>query len=189
MLRLFIAVDLPALLCQQVASLMGGVHNARWVNAQQLHITLRFLGETPDHELPAIRDALARIKADSFRLQLRGAGVFPADHAGRPRRSPRVLWLGIHPASDLARLQRAVDDALGVVLTGESQGLSPHLTLARFSRPPDATLADFLARNHDFESSSWLATSFHLYQSTLRREGALHAVLASYVLAQSPPAE
>jgi 2'-5' RNA ligase len=182
MLRLFIAVDLPDEIQSDVEALMGNVRGARWVNPRQLHITLRFLGETPEATLPALRDGLARVKRDGFTLQLRSAGVFPPSGPRHSRRRPRVLWLGIEPAKDLVSLKRAVDVALAGSSAAEEQPFSPHLTLARFPRPPDHTLADFLAKYRDYRSPVWPVTEFRLYQSTLRRDGALHAILSGYQL-------
>ncbi len=184
MLRLFIAVDLPAELRDQVAGLMEGVHNARWVNPGQLHVTLHFVGDTPEDEVAGLRDRLEGVKQDCFRLQLRGAGVFPE---GQSRiKPPKVLWLGMEPATPMVRLKQNVHAALGINPMGKDQAFSPHLTLARFKSLPDGTLADFLDRNREFETRTWTVTCFHLYQSTLRQQGAVHNVLASYPLA--PPA-
>ena len=188
MLRLFIAVDLPAEIREQVARMMNEVHNARWVKAEQLHITLRFLGDTPEAELPANRDRLARVHQPPFAIKLRGPGVFPEISQTRGK-TPKVLWLGIEPAVDLAALKQAVDDALAIETTKKSmqkQDFSPHLTLARFPSPTDTSLSRFLATNKDYFSPDWCVDHFHLYQSTLRPEGALHEQLASYRLAQSP---
>jgi RNA 2',3'-cyclic 3'-phosphodiesterase len=205
MLRLFIAVDLPGEIQSDVETLMGHVRSARWVNPRQLHITLRFLGDTPEATLPALRDELARVHQERFSLQLRGVGVFPPGH---PRQPPRVLWLGIEPAADLATLKRAIDAALArspaamaepgfarrspnagrhgnppkVSTSTAEQTFSPHLTLARFRHTPDRTLADFLEKYQDYRSPVWPVASFFLYQSTLRKDGAIHAVVASYPL-------
>jgi RNA 2',3'-cyclic 3'-phosphodiesterase len=181
MLRLFIAVDLPGEIQSDVEALMGHVHNARWVNSRQLHITLRFMGDTPEATLPALRDGLARVRQERFSLQLRGVGVFPPGH---PRKPPRVLWLGIEPAGDLVRLKSVIDAALAgsPAAMASEQTFSPHLTLARFRQPPDRTLADFLEKYQDYKSPVWPVADFRLYQSTLRREGAIHAIVASYPL-------
>jgi 2'-5' RNA ligase len=197
MLRLFIAVDRPAELRDHVAGMMDHVRNARWVNVKQLHITLRFLGDRPEADLPGIQRRLASIRHEAFRLRLHGAGVFPeAREHSRPK-PPKVLWLGIEPATELARLKSAVDAALssGADDLGqnekhdEKKTFSPHLTLARFSALPDRTLSDFLVRQLDYASTDWWVTDLHLYQSTLRREGAIHARLASYPLARPESGE
>jgi 2'-5' RNA ligase len=189
MLRLFVAVDLPDQLREEVAQWMGQVrhltpHATRWVKTEQLHITLRFLGDTPEENLPQVQDQLTAVKADCFHLRLRGAGVFPEIHARKPRKPPKVLWLGIEPTTELVRLKQSIDTAMTVDPAHEKQVFSPHLTLARLSSPPDPTVTHFLMKNQTYTSPDWPVTAFHLYQSTLRREGAIHARLASYPLAQ-----
>ena len=67
-------------------------------------------------------------------------------------------------------------------MSTDEKRFSPHLTLARFPRPPDRTLADFLAKYQDYKSPVWPVANFCLYQSTLRKDGAIHAVVASYPL-------
>jgi 2'-5' RNA ligase len=189
MLRLFVAVDLPAPLRADIEAMMGQVHGARWVNANQLHITLRFMGDTPDDALPEIRDGLACVKQDCFHLRLRGAGIFPESHLGRSHKPPKVLWLGIEPTAELASLKHTIDGALGADSTRPQEPFSPHLTLARFPRRPDQTLTDFVAKRQDYRSPVWTVVSFCLYKSTLRREGALHEIVASYPLAEPVPEE
>jgi len=184
MLRLFVAVDLPSELRSEVEGLMGQVHNARWANPAQLHITLRFMGDTPDDALPSIRQQLGRVKQECFRLQLRGLGVFPEGVSGKPRKPPKVLWIGIEPTAQLLNLKRSIDAELGAGLA--QKPFSPHLTLARFPRPPDDTLSTFLADRQRYRSPRWPVTSFHLYRSTLRPEGAVHAMVATYPLAPNP---
>jgi len=178
MLRLFVAVEIPPEVKKAIAALCHDVENARWVNPAQMHVTLRFLGDTPEVELPAIRERLARVHMPAFHLGLRGAGVFPE---GRGRRPPRVLWLGLEPAAPLLRLKQAVDLALGPEAEAK-KAFSPHLTLARFPRPPDRTLGDFLARNRDFCGQAWPVASFSLFASTLLRSGAVHELVADYAL-------
>ncbi|MBN2574497.1 MAG: RNA 2',3'-cyclic phosphodiesterase [Deltaproteobacteria bacterium] len=183
MLRLFVAVDLPVSEQQAVARLCANVHGARWSKPHQLHITLRFMGGTPEEELPAIRERLARVPLSPFELELRGVGVFPA-----AARRPRVLWLGVTPREPLCRLERDIDRVLAVA--GPAQGsarepareFSPHLTLARLSGKPDETLTRFLARHADYRGASHRVDSFRLYKSTLHPSGAVHEVLATYPL-------
>lgn len=182
MVRLFVAVDLPADLRNEVAGRMNRVQGARWANTEQLHITLRFLGDTAEDDLPSLRARLAQVRQQAFRLRLRGAGVFPeAGEAGR-KKAPRVLWLGIEPTQDLGRLKHSIDAALSAHAPAGPQGFSPHLTVARFSARPDHTLSDFLSKHGGDTSAYWWVKDFHLYQSTLRREGALHTRVASYLL-------
>ena len=183
MLRLFVAVDLPASERHAVARLCTNVHGARWVKPHQLHITLRFMGHTPEEELPAIREQLARVEVPSFELAVQGVGVFPP-----AARRPRVLWLGVAPREPLARLEREIDRALAAKNLAPhparepARQFSPHLTLARLSGKPDETLTHFLTRHANYRGASHFVESFHLYGSTLHPSGAVHEVLATYPL-------
>lgn len=180
MLRLFLAVDLPSPVRQEVAALRTQVNGARWVKTHQLHITLRFMGQTPDDALAELRERLDRVQVPAFDLALRGAGVFP----GGASKRARVLWLGLEPVEPLACLKRALDAGLGPDAARAGQEFSPHLTLARFTEMPDATLAQFLARHRDYQSAHFRVAWFKLYQSTLHSRGAVHDVLATYPLAE-----
>jgi 2'-5' RNA ligase len=179
-LRVFIAVDLPAELKQTVASLHTDLRGARWAKPHQLHITLRFMGDTPDEALPTLRERLARVEAPAFELALRGLGVFPPG-AGKPR----VLWLGITPTDPLVALERKIDTALASAVSPgpePEREFSPHLTLARLDGKPDAGLPRLLAQNADFQSHPWKVEAFHLYKSTLHKAGAVHEALFTYSL-------
>jgi RNA 2',3'-cyclic 3'-phosphodiesterase len=178
MLRLFIAVDLPAELRSAVAHVCQGIAGARWTRTEQLHITLRFLGDTPEDLLPDVRSRLRQVRVARFELALRGAGVFPPPGGRKP---PRVLWLGLDPPESLRALKLAVDGVLGPDPDTAKRGFSPHLTLARFpTRPRD--LDRFLAEHAGFDGGRFVVGNFHLYRSTLRPEGALHEIVESFPL-------
>jgi RNA 2',3'-cyclic 3'-phosphodiesterase len=178
MLRLFLAVDLPDPVRLEVATLCTQVKHARWVKPHQLHITLRFMGQTPEQALANIRDQLGRVQAPAFDLALRGTGIFPG---GASSKRARVLWLGLEPVEPLTHLKQAIDECLGPDL--ERTSFSPHLTLARFIEKPDPTLTQFLAQHHVYRSAYWPVACFHLYKSTLSSSGAVHEVLRTYSLA------
>jgi 2'-5' RNA ligase len=177
MLRLFLAVDLPDPVRHEVEDLCTQVNNARWVKPHQLHITLRFMGQTPDDALAGMCDQLSHVQVPAFKLTLRGAGVFP----GGARRA-RVLWLGLDPTEPLAGLKRELDACLGP--DTERASFSPHLTLARFTNTPDPTLTQFLSRHQAYRSAPWSVACFHLYKSTLSSSGAVHEVVKTYALAE-----
>lgn len=179
MLRLFLAVDLPDRVRQEVVAMSTQVNNARWVKPHQLHITLRFMGQTPDDALARMVERLARVQFPAFALALRGTGIFPG---GASARRARVLWLGLDPAEALVDLKHAIDACLGP--DAERAGFSPHLTLARFTNSPDPTLMQFLARHQPYRSAPWTVACFHLYKSTLAPSGAVHEVVATYPLVE-----
>jgi 2'-5' RNA ligase len=176
MLRLFVAVDLPKNLRDQIAPMCNGITGARWSKPEQLHITLRFLGAVPEDDLDRIRQALAPVRLPSFQLEVRRTGVFP------PHKLPRVLWLGLAPTEPLCALKEAIDAALGPDPECDRRTFSPHLTLARFTSRPRDELARFLATHGEFQAGPWVVREFHLYKSTLRRTGAVHEVVETYPL-------
>jgi 2'-5' RNA ligase len=141
--RLFIAVPLPEAASAEVARLVEGVRAAgvpdggrdvRWVRLDGLHLTLRFLGPTPDELVDPAASAVraAAMGVDAFEVVINGAGVFPP--AGRPR----ALWLGITEGERaLAALAAGVDTALGDAgWSLEPKPFRPHLTLARADGVP-----------------------------------------------------
>ena len=176
-LRLFLAVDLPPPVAGEVQSLCQGLPGTRWTNPAQLHLTLRFLGETPEAELAPLKARLAAVRAAGFTLGVRGVGVFP-----KKRRPARVLWAGVAPAEPVTALKTAVDAALGPDPEEAGRDFSPHLTLARFRDDPGPVLDGWLQQRAAFASGTWSVTAFHLYRSTLGRDGAVHEILRSYPL-------
>jgi 2'-5' RNA ligase len=142
-MRLFVALDLDddarlaiAALQQRVAKALEADRSIKAVDPAHMHLTLAFLGEIAERDVPAIVDALSTsIGVDPFAAVFQGLGVFP------PRGAPRVLWLGVAEGSDeIVEVQRVVArrlEVLGVAL--EPRPFHPHLTLARWrtSRPAD----------------------------------------------------
>ena len=182
MLRLFVAVDLPPLAERAVAALCTGLEGVRWAKAGQLHITLRFLGATPEESLADLGRRLAAVRVAPFDLALHGVGVFPPNG-----RRPRVLWLGVTPERPLRELKDAVDRALAAEGSpyGQEpkQDFTPHLTLARFTGRANPALPHFLARHAEYHGMEWPVRSFRLYKSTLDRAGSVHEVIETYSLA------
>ncbi len=180
-LRLFIALDLPARHQQAAAAVAAEVRGVRCTKPEQLHVTLRFLGDTPSERLADLRDRLARVEGAPFRLALHGAGVFPPQG-----RRVNVLWLGLAPAGPVLALKEEIDrflDAPPAPYPKEEREFRPHLTLGRFTHRPEDSLTRFLEANRGFRSDEWQVDGFRLYQSTLLPSGARHDVVAAYPLA------
>jgi hypothetical protein len=133
-MRLFIAVDLPPEVRPRIARLCQGIAGARWVRPEQLHITLRFLGDTPEEGLSAMREKLRQVALPSFSLSLTGVGVFPPAGARKP---PRVLWLGLTPPAPLQSLKLAIDAVWGPVASRPASPNPPALRLRR-AKPASA---------------------------------------------------
>jgi len=177
MYRLFVAIDLPPDIVARLQGLCFGMPGARWVEAAQMHLTLRFIGEVDGGVFRDIKEGLAGIKAPAFSLQVKGLGVFP------PRKTPRVLWAGLAPVEPVSGLRSRIENLLvGTGLAPEGRKYSPHITLARLHDTPLVRLSRFLAGNGLFATEAFPVSEFHLYSSELTSKGAFHTIEASYPL-------
>lgn len=176
--RIFVAIPVPALLSRPLLALMGGVGGARWQTAEQLHITLRFIGEVDPRQLDDIDLALSRIAARGFAIAIAGVGRFATGSR------IEALRAGVTPRDDLTRLHRKVDAALvRLGLPPEQRAYLPHITLARFARSAAVSGVDqFLARHAGLSVPPVTIASFSLMESRLGRSGASYAEIARYPL-------
>ena len=190
--RLFVAVPVADEIRAAIREIMEKVAGAsiddraygqpRWVRVDGLHLTLRFLGATPDERQPALADALAAVAVGvaPFRIVLSGGGAFPDPYR------PRVLWIGISEGSpQLADLVRRLD--VGLLPLGwppENRPFAPHMTLARTDGVPGADeRARRLAEVAEGVSLEWRANRIVLYKSLLGRGPARYEVIAAADLA------
>jgi 2'-5' RNA ligase len=174
--RLFAAFPLPPAVRAQLLALSGGIPGARWQRDDQLHLTLRFIGELDRHAAEDAALALASVRYKPIEIALSGTGQF--DSRGRPN----AVWAGVTPHGALASLHKKVDQALvRAGLAPEGRAYLPHITLARMHAPPGA--ADkFLAQHAGLASAPFTLTHFHLYESHLGGEGASYEVVERYAL-------
>jgi RNA 2',3'-cyclic 3'-phosphodiesterase len=177
MFRLFVALDLPEEIRDELHAMAFGLPGARWVEKAQIHLTLRFIGEVDGAAFQDIKDALAGIHARPFSMRLKGVGHFP------PRKEPRVLWVGVEDNSNLLQLRNRVERALvGAGLEPEHRKFAPHITLARLKDTPLGKLTNFLAGNALYASKSFEVSEFHLYLSRLTAKEAIHTREVTYLL-------
>ncbi len=177
MIRLFVALGLPDEIRHRLAGLAGGVPGARWVEPHNLHLTLRFIGETDEGRLADLDDALRTIRTPPFELTLDGAGQFGSG------RKIHTLWIGAERSEALLHLQAKVESA--VVRAGfapEGRKFTPHVTLARLSGGPPERVMRYLSDNGLFRSRPFPVEGFGLYESHLGRHGADYAAISSYPL-------
>lgn len=178
MLRLFVALDLTEDVRQRLAGLAGGVPGARWTEPENLHLTLRFIGEVPEDQAMDIDAALAEVRAPAFPLVLDGVGVY-----GSARRA-RVLWAGVERSEALAHLQAKVESALvRCGLPAEERKFSPHVTLARLKDAPPERIGRFLSDRGLFRAGPMAVEHVTLYRSHLGNGGAVYEALREYPLA------
>ncbi len=183
-MRLFVAMDIPedvrSAIGALVARLRPACRNARWVRIEGLHVTLKFIGETPDEKTEAIKSALASIPPRAhIPITFRGLGFFPDE------RRPHVLWAGIKAGAELAALAGAVETALGPLgISRDEREFSPHLTLARLETPRVLQAFQEAVKNAGrLAFGRAAAEEFHLYQSVLKPGGSEYTRLATFSFA------
>ena len=175
--RLFIAVDLHDTIKKNLESMFFGIPGARWIALDQLHLTVRFIGDVDGALFLDIKNALAEVNISPFNIQLKGVGHFP------PRGAPRVIWTGLEKNEPLQLLRKKIDGALlKINVTPERRKFSPHITLARLKNTPPQKVANFLSGNGLFSQEPFHVDDFKLYSSTLTPKGAIHKVERVYSL-------
>jgi 2'-5' RNA ligase len=194
-MRLFVALDVDNDIRSRIARFLEGVRGfapeARWVRAESLHVTLKFIGEKSDEETVTIKQALETIVADPFEMNFRGYGFFPGI------RAPRVFWVGIEAGPKLASLAAKVDGNMaGLDIPREEHAFNPHLTLARGaggSGSPRKQKDDGPNRKFQHlqeklsalpapEFGTMTTPEFFLYESRLSSAGARYTKLSQFAL-------
>jgi 2'-5' RNA ligase len=155
---------------------MGGVPGARWQTDDQLHLTLRFIGEVDRPQAEDIAAALGAITRPRPTIILNGAGAF--DRKGKVH----TLWAGVARDDGLNMLHERVNRALiRARIVPEERAFTPHITLARLNSAA-GPVGPFLARSADLASPPVTLDAFLLYESTLGREGPVYEAVARYPL-------
>jgi len=175
-MRLFVAFSLPEEVAQSLLALQAGVPGANWRTREQLHLTLRFIGEVDGRDAAAIDDALMTISAPAFSLQLKGVGEFGGRH-------PHTLWVGVNGSDAILHVQRKIESALQRIgLEPERRKYTPHVTLARLKGTPHGRVIDFLAGHALYASAPFPAEAFILYSSQLSPNGSIYCAERAYRL-------
>jgi 2'-5' RNA ligase len=173
--RLFVAIRPPSDIRTQLLDLMEGVAGARWQDDEQLHITLRFIGEVEARVADDVAAALGTVHHQPFSLALAGVGQFGS------RGRVNALWAGVRHDM-LVDLHKKVDQALvRAGLEPERRAYLPHITLARFGRDAGG-IAHFVERHAGLSSPPFEVTSFALYESRLGQAGATYSIVERYEL-------
>ena len=175
-MRLFVALSIPQSVAQSLLLLQGGIPAARWQSREQLHLTLRFIGEVDGSDMDAIDDMLAGIMAPDFSLQLHGVGQFG-------NKQPHSLFAGVRPNPALEHLQRKIYTAIRRIgLVEDANKFTPHVTLARLRHPDAEKMVDWLKYHALYTSVEFPVEAFHLYSSHLTHDGSSYAIEEGYPL-------
>jgi 2'-5' RNA ligase len=176
-MRLFVALDLPWPLRENLARLGFGMPGVRWVPPENMHLTLRFIGEVPNWRAEEIDLALNAIKGRVFPLVLTGVGVF--EKGGRVT----ALWAGIERSPQLEHLQTKIETALQRAgLEAERRRFTPHVTLARLDQPASEKITRFMQGNNLFRAEAFPVEHFTLFSSQLGKEGSVYTAENDYRL-------
>ena len=174
--RLFVALHPPAPIREQLQQTMAGVPEARWQDDEQLHLTLRYIGEVDGHVAEDIATALGSVHAPAPEVRLAGVGQFGS------RGRVHALWAGLTPHDALNALHRKVDQALiRAGLEPERRAYLPHITLARLATR-EATVSPWLAVHAGLASPAFRLDHLILYESHLGHAGARYEPVTRYAL-------
>jgi RNA 2',3'-cyclic 3'-phosphodiesterase len=168
--RLFVGLAIPENCKEALLSLDPHLRGLRWLPAEQLHLTLSFLGNVEVQAEERLRGTLREVRVFPFLLPLRGAGIFSS------RGQVSVVWVGVgkgHP--HLFALHRRIQDAvLRAGLEADLQPFHPHVTVGRAKGISREMLRTFLRHHADSEFGIFNVTGFELFSSVLRSGGASH---------------
>ncbi len=177
-MRLFIAFEIP----EQVKDYVIGVEeklknrqdNITWVKKENMHLTLKFLGEVADSKVEAIKEALGSMKFEPFEASLSDIGAFP-DFSYM-----RVLWIGLEPHDKINAVQQQVEEKMKAVAFPRDDRFHPHFTMARVKFiKHKAELMEKL-KKIQIEKLSFNVSRIKLIKSTLTPKGPVYEILGEF---------
>jgi RNA 2',3'-cyclic 3'-phosphodiesterase len=157
--RLFTALEIPRDAALSLSLLRGGLPGARWIDVENYHLTLRFIGDVEGHVADEIANALDRVDRPSFQMTLSGVGAFGG-------KKPHAVWAGVAASPDLVALQGEIDricQRLG--LPADPRKFSPHVTLARLRNGNPLDVAQYLSARGNFAALPFRVGRFVLMSS------------------------
>jgi 2'-5' RNA ligase len=168
--RLFTGLEIPSPIAARLAGLRAGLEGARWIDPENYHVTLRFLGDVDDVVASDFAAELAHIEARSFELVLDGLGSFGG-------KRPRSVWANVVSNDGLLGLQRAHERAARAVgLAPEPRNFKPHMTLARLRNVQARDVAVYLENNGAFLAGAFPVRRFALYSARASSGGGPYVV-------------
>ena len=202
-MRLFVALDLPWALRDTLAGLRGGLPGARWVAPYNLHLTLRFIGETRPDIADEVDLALQSLQVRRFELELQGTGTFARARRSGPHRSTHrsgqpppgtlmtsatvqmstTLWAGVVHREPLEHLQNKIETALQRIgLEPERRRFQPHVSLARVDGVAEAVLAGWMQAHNLLRTRPVTIDSFTLFSSQPGPDEPVYTAEVDYAL-------
>ena len=180
--RLFTALEIPQSAALSLSLLRGGVPGARWIDRENFHITLRFIGDIDHRTADEVANALDRVRRQQFMLTLSGTGFFG-------NKKPHSIWAGVQPQAELMTLQSDLErlcQRMG--LPAEPRKFTPHVTLARLKNARVDDVVHYLTGRGDFQALPFPVTKFVLMSSRDSVGGGPYVVEEEYPLMMPLPA-
>ncbi|MCT8999266.1 RNA 2',3'-cyclic phosphodiesterase [Chelativorans intermedius] len=179
--RLFTALEIPRDAALSLSLLRGGLPGARWVDVENYHLTLRFIGDVEGHVADEIANALDRVRRPAFNLTLSGVGAFGG-------RKPHAVWAGVAASPDLFALQGEIEricQRLG--LPADPRKFTPHVTLARLKNVTPRSVAAYLSARGNFAAAPFRVGRFVLMSSRDSIGGGPYIVEEAWPLMRAEP--
>ena len=174
--RLFTGIEIPSAVAESLSIMRGGLPGARWIDPQNYHITLRFIGDIDDALARDIAGLLGRVRRDPFELHLDGLSSFGG-------RKPRAVVAPVKPAPQLMELQSEQERLLQRIgLEPEGRKYMPHVSLARLRDSSSHQVAEYLAARGHYRSTPFRVSRFVLFSSRSSVGGGPYVVEADYPL-------
>lgn len=177
--RLFTALEIPRSAALSLSLLRGGLPGARWIDVDNYHLTLRFIGDVDNRTADEIVDRLDRIDREEFQLSLTGIGSFGS-------KKPHSIWAGVSPSPELMALQAEIDRiCMRIGLAPDPRKFTPHVTLARLKNARLDDVVHYLAGRGNFHTMSFNVGRFVLMSSKESFGGGPYVTEEIFPLAES----
>lgn len=174
--RLFSGIELPEEIREDLSDLERPLPGARWIEMDDMHVTLRFAGDVDNRTAREFADFLAEIDVSAFPMRLVGLGTFGG-------REPKTLWAGVEAGEELQRLAAANERAArSAGLEPVTRNFKPHVTIARLKNARPEMLARFLSKFGGFRSEPFYVTHFTLFSSKPHTGGGPYVIEETFPL-------
>ena len=175
--RIFTGLEIPADVAQSLATLRGGLPGARWIDPENYHLTLRFIGDVDDTLASEVAWMLGQVRRREFELRFESVSSFGG-------RRPRAVIAALAPTRELMELQAEHERLMRRVgLEPEGRKYTPHITLARLRNSSSRQVADYLATRALIRSPPFKVSRFVLFSSRASVGGGPYVIEAAYPLA------
>ncbi|PJZ70999.1 RNA 2',3'-cyclic phosphodiesterase [Leptospira perolatii] len=174
-MRIFVGISLPEEVRESIAGICYGLPGIKWVPAENLHLTLVFLGELPEIRRESLSEFCSTIQFRPFSFNLKGIEWFIK------KKSPSILYIDVEPAPELLELQKTIDSGLRRLgFTIEGKNYKPHITIGRFKDVPMDKVVSYMEEFRDFVEIGIPAQEFHVYSSRSGPNGQMYRIEESF---------